>query len=144
MENANYYIILNNIVTNIIVANEEYGRKYNLRLYPIFIPNLGIVNIGWTYLPKEDTFLPPPRDILSEWAKIRSLRDSLLVESDMYVAIDRWKTYNQDKQEAFFTYREKLRNIPQDFTDPSRVVWPKKPWLVVDEESLELLKPLEL
>lgn len=136
METGNFYIIEDNKVVNIIVADEQYAKNFNLKRAPINT-DFGTVDIDWIYLPQENTFLPPPRDILAEWAGVRNLRDSYLIESDLYVMPDRWATYNQDEQNAWIVYRKALRDIPQNFIDPKEVVWPQKPWV----ESMESIKP---
>ncbi len=139
MATDNFYDIRNNVVFNVIVADEQHAKSFGLKRYPIVIADVGTVDIGWTYLPQEDTFLPPPRDILAEWAAVRSIRNSLLIESDLYVMPDRWATYTQDEQYAWSVYRKTLRDIPQTFIDPKEVVWPDKPWV----ESMESIKPSE-
>lgn len=137
MTTANFYIIENNLVTNVVVLDESVGVQHNLKRAFVTIPNIGVVAKGWTYLPDEDTFLPPPRNILAEWAEVRRVRDTYLVESDLYVMPDRWAAYNQDEQNAWAVYRKALRDIPQNFIDPKEVVWPQKPWV----ESMESIKP---
>jgi len=131
-----FYIITGNVVVNIVVLKEEDAARFNLKRVPIQT-EFGTVGIDWTYLPEEDRFLPPPRDILGEWSRIRAVRDTYLAESDLYVMPDRWATYNQDEQNAWTVYRDKLRNITKDFVDPKEVVWPTKPFV----ESMENINP---
>jgi len=139
MEINKYYVIdENNYVHNVVLYNEAEAQRLRLKRYPIY-SSLGLVDIGWTYLPAEDTFLPPPRNILAEWAMVREKRNNYLVESDFYIMADRWATYTQDEQQAWVTYRKKLRDIPQDFVDPKEVVWPQKPIV----ESMTLHTPYE-
>lgn len=133
-----FYIIENNIVTNLALYKEEDAQKLGLKRYPI-INELGTVGPDWTYLPLEDKFLPPPRNILMEWGRIRNARNVFLQESDMMVMPDRWATYTQDEQNAWTEYRKKLRDIPQTFIDPKEVVWPNKPWV----EQFDNFKPSE-
>lgn len=136
MDADKFYIIVDNVVQNVAVFREEDAARLNLKRVPI-INEFGVVGMNWTYLPNEDRFLPPPRDILAEWAQIRGMRDGLLAESDMYVMPDRWATYTQDEQNAWIVYRQKLRTITNDFIDPLEVVWPTKPWV----ESMESITP---
>lgn len=121
-----YIIDGNNYVHNVALYTEEDAARLGLKRYPIRLET-GLVDIGWTYLPREDIFLPPPRDILAEWRAIRATRDNYLLESDFWIMPDRWATYTQDEQYAWSVYRKKLRDIPQDFIDPKEVVWPDKP-----------------
>lgn len=55
------------------------------------------------------------------WKKVRDIRDDLLALSDWTQLLDvPLKTTELGKWKA---YRQKLRNLPQDFTDPKDVVW---------------------
>lgn len=62
------------------------------------------------------------RPIIVTWQSIRDKRNGLLNESDFTQIAD----YTGDK-EAWATYRQKLRDIPQQFTNPEDVDWPVKP-----------------
>jgi hypothetical protein len=137
-----FYIIENNIVKNIALYHEEDAYKLKLKRAPIYT-EFGMVDTGWTYLPAEDTYLPPPRDILAEWKRARSMRDALLFESDLYVLPDRWATYTQDEQHAWSVYRKTLRDIPQTYIDPNEIVWPDKPLVeaVVNYKPSEPIDP---
>jgi hypothetical protein len=55
------------------------------------------------------------------WAEIRGERDALLQASDWMAMADRTITESQS------SYRQALRDIPQDFADPAAVVWPTPP-----------------
>jgi hypothetical protein len=136
MDADKFYIIKDNVVINVAVFNEADAVRLNLKRAPIRT-EFGIVDTDWTYLPEEDRFLPPPRDILKEWAAVNAMRDSLLAESNMYVLPDMWDTYTQDEKNAWTVYRQKLRSINTDFVDPKEVVWPQKPWV----EQMESIKP---
>lgn len=58
------------------------------------------------------------------WEQIRSQRDSLLKDSDWSVAGD---ANPKPSKEAWLTYRQALRDLPQNFSEPAEVVWPEKP-----------------
>lgn len=58
------------------------------------------------------------------WAEIKSKRDQLLKESDWVVLAD---ANPKPSKDAWLNYRQELRDIPQKYTDPSKVVWPEKP-----------------
>jgi len=58
------------------------------------------------------------------WEQIRAQRDGLLKDSDWSVAGD---ATPKPSKEAWLTYRQTLRDIPQNFENPSEVVWPEKP-----------------
>jgi hypothetical protein len=65
----------------------------------------------------------------AEWLiKVREKRNDLLTKSDSYVMIDRWENYTDEKKAALATYRQKLRDVPQDFADHlDNVFWPSMP-----------------
>jgi len=57
-----------------------------------------------------------------KWQSVRGFRDRLLEESDWTQLQDS----TSDKQ-AWASYRNLLRNIPQDFSTPESIAWPTKP-----------------
>lgn len=57
------------------------------------------------------------------WTEIRGKREMLLKESDWMAFPD----VNHTNKEAWLDYRQALRDIPQNFTNPEDVVWPQKP-----------------
>jgi hypothetical protein len=65
--------------------------------------------------------LAKPEAIIT-WETIRLDRNSLLNASDYTQIPD----FPGDK-EAWATYRQELRDVPQQFSDPKDVVWPTKP-----------------
>ena len=60
---------------------------------------------------------------ISTWDQIRSQRNYLLSQTDWIFAPDVTLT----NKEAWLTYRQALRDLPQSFEDPSEVIWPTKP-----------------
>ena len=65
-----------------------------------------------------------PSVVLPTWERIRSKRDALLKDSDWSVAGD---ATPKPSKEAWLTYRQALRDLPQSFETPEEVVWPTKP-----------------
>jgi hypothetical protein len=55
------------------------------------------------------------------WRKLRRERDRLLTESDWMVSSDRTASAEQT------AYRQALRDLPANTTDPANPVWPVKP-----------------
>lgn len=55
------------------------------------------------------------------WADLRTLRNRLLAETDWWALSDITMT---DEERA---YREALRDLPANTTDPANPVWPTKP-----------------
>ena len=61
------------------------------------------------------------------WDSLRKERNDKLAESDAYVLPDRWSAYTSEQQTAWATYRQALRDLPQNTQDPFNPVWPTKP-----------------
>ena len=59
------------------------------------------------------------------WRKIRKERNKLLKDSDYIMFPD--ITISAEKKEEWETYRQALRDIPQDYDSPDEVVYPDKP-----------------
>ena len=66
-------------------------------------------------------------EIISEykWGEIRAKRNQLLKDSDYIMFPD--ITISAEKKEEWETYRQSLRDIPQDYDSPDEVVYPDKP-----------------
>lgn len=47
---------------------------------------------------------------------IRGIRDRLLIQSDLAIASDKWEDYTDSEKQAWKTYRQALRDVPQNFT----------------------------
>ena len=60
---------------------------------------------------------------ISSWDLIKLQRNDLLKESD-WTDLPNSPVKNK---EAWLTYRQTLRDLPQNFSEPSEVVWPEKP-----------------
>jgi len=76
-------------------------------------------SIGWVWDGSE--FAPPP-PLPPTWEDIRRERDGLLAGSDWTQLADA-----PVDAAAWATYRQQLRDIPQDFDSPDDVVWPEQP-----------------
>ena len=59
------------------------------------------------------------------WRKIRKERNKLLKDSDYIMVSD--APITAEKKEEWTTYRQSLRDIPQDYDSPDEVVYPTKP-----------------
>lgn len=58
------------------------------------------------------------------WEEIRGKRNTLLSESDWSIMED---ANPKPSKQAWLDYRQALRDIPQNFTNPEDVIWPQKP-----------------
>jgi septation ring formation regulator EzrA len=66
--------------------------------------------------------------INQEWIRIRNKRDNLLKETD-YLIMPDYLITDEDRI-LVENYRNELRNIPQNYSNPFEVVFPEKPDLV--------------
>ena len=59
------------------------------------------------------------------WKKIRKERNQLLKDSDYMILAD--APVDETQKQEWTTYRQALRDIPQDYDSPDEVVYPTKP-----------------
>ena len=59
------------------------------------------------------------------WTALRTERNALLAACDWVALAD--AHLSQDKKDAWFTYRQSLRDLPENATDPTQVTWPVSP-----------------
>jgi hypothetical protein len=59
------------------------------------------------------------------WTAIRSKRNQLLRDSDFTQMPD--SPLSQDKKDSWAAYRQELRDLPDEVTDPTQVEWPSVP-----------------
>jgi len=63
------------------------------------------------------------RDLTKNWNNLRKERQALLADSDWRLLEDSGVT----NKEEWKTYRQALRDLPANTTDPTNVTWPTKP-----------------
>ena len=63
-------------------------------------------------------------DDQNTWLEIRNTRNLILQSSDWVLLID--SPLTTAEKNIWKTYRQKLRDIPQDFSEPSAVIWPDR------------------
>jgi hypothetical protein len=91
--------------------------------YPIPAGHYAVMQGGWNYVEGDAPVYPDPVALASQQtASIRSERDGLLTASDWTQVADA----PVDKA-AWATYRQALRDIPQQEGFPATVVWPSQP-----------------
>ena len=95
-------------------------------------PNVAISSIG-IYSQAETTF-NNELEILSQepvystemlWIMLRSRRDNLLTNSDWTQLSD--VTLDNSKKAEWVTYRQTLRDLPSNTSDPENPTWPTQP-----------------
>lgn len=127
---ARYAIVENGIITNIVEAEAEFATQQGWISIPTHHnDNVTPVNPG--DLHSNGTLSPKPKDLVSEWKGVRAYRNDLLIKSDSNVLPDRWAAMNTATQQAWTTYRQALRDIPETYGaptgDPELIVWPTVP-----------------
>ena len=65
--------------------------------------------------------LTQEQEISAKWVDIRQQRNKLLSETDWWGVSDRVMT------DAEKTYRQELRDLPNNFSSPADVIFPTKP-----------------
>lgn len=105
-----FAIVENGVVVNIALSETS--------LEPNWIET-DVAGIGWEY--NNGQFVEPP-SVAPTAEQIRAERDVLLVASDWTQVLDA-----PVDQTAWATYRQALRDIPQQPGFPTNVIWPDKP-----------------
>jgi hypothetical protein len=101
-------------VENKVVIYKSYDKEASL----IEIPD----SVCCGMIQNEDgSFSNPPKTNDQLFAEIRFKRDQLLRETDVYALSDRNLT------DAMKKYRQDLRDLPALNSDPSKIVFSKKP-----------------
>ena len=77
----------------------------------------------------EITFVTDPTKVQAKtaqaWTALRTERNARLAASDWTALSD--AHLSQDKKDAWFAYRQELRDLPDEVTDPMNVDWPLDP-----------------
>ena len=82
------------------------------------------VEIGWKYDPATRVFSSTEVIVDTSWDDLREKRNAKLKASD-------WKILPggpyESKIEEWKTYRQQLRDLPANTSDPKNVTWPTRP-----------------
>ena len=104
------------------LPHDEATQNYHLLPTPITEDNI-VYTVAVT---------PKTNEEIREYKlmKIRGRRNELLNASDIEVTIDKWENYSAEIKDAWRTYREDLRNIPQSNQDLDNINWPTNPSVI--------------
>jgi len=98
-------------------ASETYGQL-------ITYVNDVMVDIGYKYDSTTNVFSPTEVIVDTSWDDLRAKRDRKLQSSD-------WKVTPgspyESKLEEWKTYRQQLRDLPANTSDPQNPIWPTRP-----------------
>jgi hypothetical protein len=78
--------------------------------------------------PVIDAFDIPAEELLWQWYVVRTGRDRLLYGCD-WTQIS-GAPLDASETAAWAAYRESLRNVPNDQSDPYNIVWPTPPFVI--------------
>ena len=56
-------------------------------------------------------------DIDVSWELVRAYRDAYLAQADLWVLVDRYNTLTETQQTEITTYRQALRDLPNNYTE---------------------------
>lgn len=130
------YLIINDLTINKNYTNLEVSMINNINLN---IPNNILLynNIIWkTTIPLEEDYTELLNKYLikSQLDYIRAERNNLLSESDKYTSIPDWPHETEEIRQAWFDYRQALRDLPQTVNiqidengNLTNVEWPVPP-----------------
>lgn len=68
---------------------------------------------------------PEPMDVIDPWIEKRQERNLILQSCDWIMLSDNKLTTSQ--KSAWKEYRQKLRDLPQDFKNAKDIIWPEPP-----------------
>jgi hypothetical protein len=80
---------------------------------PVQDPETGVISLVENTQKKLD----------QSWTALRTKRNQLLRDSDWVALSD--AHLSQDKKDAWFAYRQALRDLPEEVQDPASVEWPQ-------------------
>ena len=112
-----YAIIENNIVTNIAVADEPLADNW----FEAHGCKIGDIWDGESFV----TPGPSEADVQQAWVDLRKRRDGFLVASDWTQIAD--APLSDTEKTAWAEYRQALRDLPANTTDPFNIIWPEEP-----------------
>ncbi len=76
--------------------------------------------------PEQESQMPIEQLITQgKWSTVTAIRDANLQATDWLVV--KSHELGQPLSDEFKAYRQALRDIPQTFEDPDKVIWPEKP-----------------
>ena len=102
---------------------EAYTDQYPLDVYTHLLTENGVDPDSFKPAKAEDgsvTLVPSPE---WHWTQLRAERNRRLAATDWTALSD--AHLSQDRKDAWFAYRQELRDLPDLVTDPLSVEWPQ-------------------
>lgn len=112
------FVVRDGVIENIIEADDSFLVE-GCTLHPAD----GVFgNIGWAFENGAPVEPPDTTTIEEAWAALRMKRDGLLSSSDWTQVADA-----PVDQAVWAVYRQELRDLPANTTDPYNPIWPTPP-----------------
>ena len=100
------------------------------------VPSKSEYGFTWESIKFPEGYEKPPKELFEAklqelidaqpWKDLRKTRNELLDKTDRYATMD-YPHATVDIQQAWFDYRQALRDLPANTADPSSPVWPTPP-----------------
>ena len=104
---------------------EEFTSQYPLDMYMhLYVENL-VDPDSLRPAKSEDGSVVLVPNIEWYWSQLRAERNRRLAASDWVALAD--AHMSQDRKDAWFVYRQELRDLPETVQDPTQVTWPLDP-----------------
>lgn len=114
-------LIINEVVEQ-VCTQEEYEALRKTRVYEtVSLADNSPVQVGWTYA--DGVFYDPADPKTAD--TVRALRDTLLDDCDWTQMGD--CPLSDTVKASWVTYRQALRDVPEQAGFPSDVTWPARP-----------------
>ena len=103
----------------------QYGGEWGAMDHVPVPESMDWTTVSWNGSELVEDPLKVQAKIQQAWTALRTERNARLAQSDWVALAD--AHLSQDKKDAWFTYRQALRDLPENATDPTQVTWPVSP-----------------
>jgi len=110
-----------------VLMEEDYETLKWLEINKTPKPSLEELEQKW-----QEILLEKPMKLL------RQERDKRLAETDKYTSIPDWPHPTEEAKQAWLDYRQALRDLPSNTTNPDKPKWPFKPGFPIIETVIEV------
>ena len=109
---------------DVVEVQENPHPDFNAQTHKCFEKNPELKNGNWVKVweTKTKTSAETAQDDSNRWAEVRNQRNQKLLETDWQMT--KAMETGEDASDLR-NYRQKLRDIPQDQTDPFSITWPE-------------------
>jgi len=129
------YVYATDIDSPVIISGpSEYATMNDIHSNLDIIENTTISGLYPAYdFDGESWSISPATQSGLDWDSLRSARDTLLGQTDFLMTVDYYNDImTSQEQTDVKDYREALRDLPANTSDPANPTWPTKPQIVID------------